>query len=96
MFGAAVQHQYFLLVGIAALNVAIAAGYYLNVVRVMFFPPADVEEGIAPKPTSLPIALAVQLVLVICVAATLWLGIYPPNVIEWANVASQQLLSLHF
>ena len=96
VFGAAVQHQYFLLVGVAALNVAIAAGYYLNVVRVMFFPAVDVENGSTSQPTALPIALAVQFVLVICVAATLWLGIYPPNVIEWANVASQQLLSLHF
>lgn len=96
VFGAAVQHQYFLLVGIAGLNVAIAAGYYLNVVRVMFFPPVDVEEGSGSQPTVLPTALAVQFVLAICVVATLWLGIYPPNVIEWANTASQQLLSLHF
>jgi proton-translocating NADH-quinone oxidoreductase chain N len=94
VFGAAVQHQYFLLVFVAAINTAIAAVYYLNVVRVMFFPAADKEREF--KPAALRVALAIQFVLIVCVAATLWLGIYPPNVIEWANDASQQLLSLQF
>jgi NADH:ubiquinone oxidoreductase subunit 2 (subunit N) len=99
VFGAAVQHQYWLLVGVAAINAAIAAGYYLNVVRLMFFPPAEVtleEERELPAPAQWRPALAVQLVVLVCVVATIWIGLYPPNIIEWASVASQQLLTLHF
>ena len=99
VFGAAVQHQYWLLVGVAAINVAIAAGYYLNVVRLMFFPPAEVtleEERELPAQAQWRPALAVQLVVLVCVVATIWIGVYPPNIIEWANAASQQLLTLHF
>jgi NADH:ubiquinone oxidoreductase subunit 2 (subunit N) len=90
VFGAAVQHQYFWLAAAALINAGIAAYYYLNVVRAMFF--AGDEEQPASQP--LPISLAIQLSLVICVAATLWIGIYPPNVIDWADDASRQLLGL--
>lgn len=89
VFGAAVQHQYFWLVGVALLNTAIAAFYYLNIVRTMFF--SGVDEG-APVRLSVPIAL--QFIVIICVAATLWLGLYPPNIIAWANDASRQLLAM--
>ena len=99
VFGAAVQHQYWVLVGAAAINAAIAAGYYLNVVRYMFFPPSELsldEERDLPAPARWRPALAIQLVVLVCVVATIWIGVYPPNVIEWANDASQQLLTLHF
>ena len=94
VFGAAVQHRYVFLIVIAAINAGIAAFYYLNVVRAMFFPAADrpeAAEGYKSTPMRTP--LAVQVVLVICLVATLWLGIYPPRVIDWANSASQQLLT---
>lgn len=101
VFGAAVQHRYFLLVGIAAINVAIAAVYYLNVVRAMFFPSehriyerseeAAEAEHIQPAPMRVP--LGVQVSLTICLIVTIYLGVYPPNVISWANSASQQLLT---
>lgn len=90
VFGAAIQHQYFWLAAIAMINAGIAAFYYLNVVRAMFF--ADVAEARAPLPISIPI----QLALVVCVLATLWIGVYPSSVIHWVNDASQQLLSLAF
>jgi proton-translocating NADH-quinone oxidoreductase chain N len=94
VFGAAVQHRYFFLVIIAAINAGIAAYYYLGVVRAMFFPPSDLPEAAEDyKPAPMRTPMAVQLVLVICLVATLWLGIYPPRVIEWANSASQQLLT---
>jgi hypothetical protein len=44
----------------------------------------------------MPVSIPVQLSLVICVVATLWLGIYPPNVIDWADKASRQLLAMVF
>jgi NADH-quinone oxidoreductase subunit N len=94
VFGAAVQHQYYLLVIVAALNAGIAAFYYLNIVRAMFFPSVDATTDYAGSRLSIPVGL--QLVLVICVVATLWLGIYPPGVLDWANQASQQLLTMQF
>jgi NADH:ubiquinone oxidoreductase subunit 2 (subunit N) len=91
VFGAAVQHQYFWLVGIATINAGIAAFYYLNVVRAMFFGGQSAE-----KPAAFSVSLPLQLGLVICVLATIWIGVYPPNVIGWADTASRQLLALVF
>lgn len=90
VFGAAIQHQYFWLAAIATINAAIAAYYYLNVVRAMFFG----DEVVAKKPLS--ISIPVQLALILCVVATFWIGVYPPNVIDWADNASRQLLALVF
>lgn len=89
VFGAAVQHQYFWLVGVALINTGVAAFYYLNIVRTMFF--SGVEDAF---PVRLSIPIAVQFVVILCVGATIWLGLYPPNIIEWANDASRQLLAL--
>ena len=89
VFGAAIQHQYFWLVGVALLNTGVAAFYYLNVVRTMFFSGKDDE-----TPIRLTVPVSMQFVVMICVIATLWLGLYPPNIIEWANDASRQLLAL--
>lgn len=94
VFGAAVQHRYFLLALMAGINAAIAAYYYLGVVRAMFFPAG--EQPAEYKPAALRSPLAIQLVVLICAVATIWLGVYPPNVISWANTASQQLLTLVF
>jgi len=91
VFGAAVQHQYFWLVGIATLNAGIAAYYYLNVARAMFF---GNEEQVQGKQFS--ISIPVQIGLLVCVVATFWLGVYPPSVISWADNASRQLLTLVF
>jgi NADH-quinone oxidoreductase subunit N len=89
VFGAAVQHQYFWLVGVALINVGIAAYYYLNLVRTMFFPG---KEDAAPVRLAVPIQL--QVVVMVCVVVTIWIGLYPPNVLEWVNDASRQLLAL--
>jgi NADH-quinone oxidoreductase subunit N len=91
VFGAAVQHQYFWLVGIAVVNVGIGAYYYLNIVRTMFFAPPE-EPVIGPMRLAVPVSI--QVIVFLCVVATIWLGFYPPNVIEWANEASRQLLAL--
>ena len=40
------------------------------------------------------VSIPVQISLVVCVVATLWIGIYPPNVLNWATWASQQLLAM--
>lgn len=91
VFGATIQHQYFWLAFIAVLNVAIGAYYYLGVVRTMFFASGDDK---AEKPAQMPVPIGVQFILIVCVAATIWLGFYPANILEWANDASRQLLAL--
>jgi NADH-quinone oxidoreductase subunit N len=88
VFGAAVQHQYFWLATVAMINAAIAAYYYLNIVRAMFF--VEPVEGKKPLVISIP----VQLALILCVVATFWIGVYPPSVIDWVDNASRQLLAL--
>lgn len=94
VFGSAIEHGYFLLVAVGAINVAIAAYYYLNVVRAMFFPPAETEGEATMGALRVPIS--VQLVVFVCLVATLWLGVYPASIIAWANAASQQLLTMKF
>jgi NADH-quinone oxidoreductase subunit N len=108
VFGAALQHQYYLLVIVAGINAGIAAYYYLNVVRAMFFPTAaapsavgevKVSGGAAVAESHAPAlnsSLSVQFVVAICLIATIIIGVYPPNLIGWVNAASQQLLSLSF
>ncbi len=91
VFGAAVQHQYFWLTAIATINAGIAAYYYLNVARAMFF---GTDENASTAPMSM--SMGVQFGLLICVLATFWIGIYPPSVIEWADNASRQLLAFAF
>lgn len=85
VFGAAIQHQYFWLAAAGLVNAGIAAFYYLNVVRAMFF--TD-EKG-----TALTAPVGVQISLVICTIATVWMGVYPATVIEWVNTASAQILA---
>jgi NADH-quinone oxidoreductase subunit N len=86
VFGAAIQHQYFWLAAAGLVNAGIAAFYYLNIVRTMFF--TD------DKGTILTAPMGIQISLVICTVATLWMGVYPSTVIEWVNTASAQLLAV--
>jgi NADH:ubiquinone oxidoreductase subunit 2 (subunit N) len=96
VFGAAVQHQYYWLAAIAVVNAVIAAVYYLNVIRAMFFVSPEVQPSAGGEAavSSLAISIPIQIGLLVCVVATLWIGLYPPNVIEWANTASRSLLTL--
>jgi NADH-quinone oxidoreductase subunit N len=85
VFGAAIQQQLFVLAGVAAVNSVIAAFYYLNVVRYMFFVPP--EEGAA----HIRVAPALQGALVVSSALTLLLGLFPAPLIEWATRSVQMI-----
>lgn len=87
VFGAAVQAQLWILLAIAAVNSVIAAFYYLNVVRYMFFVPAG--EDAVPIRVAPPLrgALAVTGVL------TLLLGVAPGLLIAWASSSANTLLA---
>ncbi len=91
VFGAAIQRQYFWLAGVALINAGVAAYYYVNIVRVMFFAS---DEETEPTPVTMPVSMST--ILVICTIFTIWIGLYPPHFIEWANTAAQQLLAVGF
>ena len=89
VFGATVQHQYYFLAAMAAINVAISAYYYLNLVRIMF---ASQDES--EVVTTGAAGLGAPIIVFLCVLGVFWIGMYPPNVIDWANSASQYLLNM--
>lgn len=87
VFGAAIQVQFYTLALVGLINAVIAAGYYLNIVRYMFFVPAEAEEPILVAP-ALNVALWVSL------AVVLLAGILPSAFINWAGESVQFLTRL--
>ena len=65
---------------VLVLTSVVSAGYYLNVVRVMFMRPRP--EG-ATEPA--PLAPLTRFVLVTCVGLTLVLGLFPDRLASWAR-----------
>jgi NADH:ubiquinone oxidoreductase subunit 2 (subunit N) len=90
VFGATVQHQYYFLAVMALINVAISAVYYIGLIQRMYFPKET--EPTAAK--GAPAGVGVQAIIAICVVGVFWIGIYPPMILEWANSASQFLLTV--
>ena len=86
VFGAAVQSQMWILLVIAAVNSVVAAFYYLNIVRYMFFVPAD--DGAERVKVALPL----QVALGAAAFMTLLLGILPGPLIAWATESTKTLL----
>ncbi len=85
VFGAAVRADMIPLAVIGALNAVISAFYYLNVVRVMFFVPAE--------PDAEPIAVEWPLLTAVLAtgALTLLIGLVPEPLIRWATQSVQLL-----
>lgn len=90
VFGAALQRQYFWLAGAGVVNAGIAAYYYINLIRAMYFGERPVELGSVAMPAGM------AAVLVFCTGVVFWVGFYPGPLIEWASAASEQLLSFGF
>ncbi|MCX6028343.1 MAG: NADH-quinone oxidoreductase subunit N [Chloroflexi bacterium] len=87
VFGAAVQRQMWGLLAIAAVNSVVAAFYYLNIVRYMFFTPAEADAEPIGVAWPLRVSLGITAVL------TLLLGLAPGLLIAWAT-KSVQLFAL--
>jgi len=88
VFGAAIQFgviQTYVLAGLGMLTTVIAAFYYLNVVRYMFFEQA--EEGA----TSVPVPLGLKVGLAITAAGILVVGLYPQPFLDLATESMQML-----
>lgn len=71
---------------IAVINSAIAAYYYLRVIVVMYMRDPREETPLAPVPASLATALAVTLAL------TIYLGVLPGRVLNYAQHSADQLV----
>jgi NADH-quinone oxidoreductase subunit N len=79
VFSAALQANLVGLVIIGVLNSAIAAYYYLRIIVVMYMREAREDIPVAPIPAGLGLALALSL------AATIYLGVLPNRVLEYAG-----------
>jgi NADH-quinone oxidoreductase subunit N len=71
---------------IGLLNSAVGAYYYLRIIVVMYMREAQKEVPVAPIPLGLGIALALSM------AATLYLGLLPGRVLDYASRSVAELL----
>jgi NADH-quinone oxidoreductase subunit N len=78
VFSAALQANLVGLVIIGVLNSAVASYYYLRLIVVMYMREAREEVPVSPVPVGLGAALAISLV------ATIYLGVLPGRVLEYA------------
>jgi NADH-quinone oxidoreductase subunit N len=86
VFSAALQANLVGLTIIGVLNSAVGAYYYLRIIVMMYMREARDEAPVAPLSASLGTALAIS------VAATLYLGILPGRILEYASRSAAELL----
>jgi len=86
VFTAAFQSNLVGLTILAVINSAIAAYYYLRVLVVMYMREPREDAPLPPVPIAMTTALAV------CALVTLWLGILPGPVLDYASRAASDLL----
>ncbi len=82
VFGAAIQVQFYALAIVGIINSVVAAFYYLNVMRYMFFEPGT---GEGPAINTSP---AIKVTLAVTTVMTLVIGVYPQPFIELAQRAA--------
>jgi NADH-quinone oxidoreductase subunit N len=86
VFSAALQSNLVGLVIIGVMNSAVAAYYYLRVIIYMYMRDERVEAQVARIPASLGLALAM------CLVATVYLGVLPGRVLNYAIESAQDLV----
>jgi NADH-quinone oxidoreductase subunit N len=86
VFSAAIKSDLIWLTIIGVLNSAIGAYYYLRVIVVMYMREARREVPVAPVPVGVGLALVMTLV------ATVYLGVLPDKVLQYAQQSAQGLL----
>ena len=87
VFSAAVKANLIWLTLIGVVNSAIGAYYYLRIVVVMYMRESRKQVPVTPVPFGLGLALAIS------IAATLYLGILPNRVLQYAQQSGQELLA---
>ncbi|HVP44913.1 MAG TPA: NADH-quinone oxidoreductase subunit N [Terriglobales bacterium] len=86
VFSAALRSNLVGLTVLGVINSAIAAYYYLRVIVVMYMREPEQEEPLPPISPTLGVALAVS------VLATIYLGVLPGHVLEFAQAGAAQLI----
>ena len=86
VFGAALQANLSGLVIIGVLNSAIGAYYYLRIIVMMYMRDGREEISVSPVPPAMGTALA------LAVIATIYLGVLPGRVLDYAAESAKQLM----
>jgi NADH-quinone oxidoreductase subunit N len=86
VFSAAVKANLIWLTIIGVLNSGVGAYYYLRIIVMMYMRESRKEVPVTPTPLALRVALAV------CLVATLYLGLFPGRVLQYAQDSAQQLV----
>jgi NADH-quinone oxidoreductase subunit N len=86
VFSAAIQANLIWLTIIGVINSGVGAYYYLRIIVMMYM-----REPRKPVPVT-PVPLASRLALAVCIVATLYLGIFPGRVLQYAQGSAQQLV----
>jgi NADH-quinone oxidoreductase subunit N len=86
VFSAAVKANLIWLTVVGVLNSGIGAYYYLRIIVVMYMREARKEVPVTPIPWTLGLALAS------CMAVTIYLGVLPGSVLQYAQDSAQQLV----
>ena len=86
VFSAALQANLVWLTIIGVLNSAIGAYYYLRIIVLMYMREARDETPVTPIPFALGTALVISL------AATIYLGVVPGQVLNYASRSAAELL----
>jgi NADH-quinone oxidoreductase subunit N len=86
VFSAAVKANLIWLTVIGVLNSGVGAYYYLRIIVMMYMRESRKEVPVTPVPLALGLALAS------CLAATLYLGMFPSRVLQYAQDSAQQLV----
>lgn len=86
VFSAAVNAHLIWLTIVGVLNSGVGAYYYLRIIVVMYMREARKEVPVTPVPFALSAGL------VCCVAATIYLGIFPDRVLQYAQDSARELV----
>ena len=86
VFSAAVKANLIWLTIIGVVNSGVGAYYYLRIIVMMYMRESRKEVPVTPIPLALRVALAA------CLVATLYLGIFPNRVLQYAQDSAQQLV----
>ena len=86
VFSAAVSANLIWLTVIGVLNSGVGAYYYLRIIVMMYMRESRKEVPVTPVPFALGLALAA------CLAATLYLGLFPGRVLRYVQDSAQQVV----
>lgn len=86
VFSAAVKANLIWLTIIGVLNSGVGAYYYLRVIVVMYMRESRKEVPVSRVPVALGLAL------ISCVAATIFLGVFPDRVLQYAQNSARQMV----